>query len=201
MWQQVSLPRTERKKMGFFSRLFGGKKKNDNSIPDGLENIVNSTLDGLLSHSGLDLSYELEYSQDENGKSSLSINFFGADEEALKEREGQLLEAVSLFVKRVVQHNLPEDRTSIQVDTNGYKEESSQALIDLADKLKGVAIEKGKSVYIRALPPKDRKIIHQHLAGDTRIKSRSIGEGLFKKIKIYPAKQNNKDEARSEMAD
>ena len=58
--------------------------------------------------------------------------------------------------------------------------------VELAEKLKGIALEKGKSVYFRALPPKDRKVIHQYLAEDGRVKSRSIGEGHFKKIKIYP---------------
>ena len=65
--------------------------------------------------------------------------------------------------------------------------------MDLADKLKGIALEKGKSVYFRALPPKDRKVIHQYLANDQRVKSRSIGDGLFKKIKIYPVKGQRND--------
>jgi spoIIIJ-associated protein len=56
-----------------------------------------------------------------------------------------------------------------------------------------MALEKGRSVYFRALPPKDRKIIHQHLASDDRIKSRSVGEGNFKKIKIYPAKSSKEN--------
>ena len=60
-------------------------------------------------------------------------------------------------------------------------------MITLAEKLKGIAVSKKKSVYFRALPPKERKIVHQYLADDDRVKSRSIGDGLYKKIKIYPA--------------
>jgi spoIIIJ-associated protein len=51
-----------------------------------------------------------------------------------------------------------------------------------------MALEQGRSVYYRALPPKERKIVHQYLAQDPRIKSRSLGDGLYKKIKIYPVK-------------
>ena len=47
---------------------------------------------------------------------------------------------------------------------------------------------------MRALAPKDRKTVHQHLAGDERVRSRSIGEGLFKKVKIYPAKSAAREE-------
>jgi spoIIIJ-associated protein len=67
----------------------------------------------------------------------------------------------------------------------------------LADKLKGIAIDKGKSVYFRALPPKDRKLIHQYLAEDGRVKSRSVGEGHFKKIKIYPNREKDRQEDQS----
>ena len=64
--------------------------------------------------------------------------------------------------------------------------------MDLADRLKGIVLSKSKPVYIRALPPKDRKVIHQYLAEDSRVKSRSVGEGHYKKIKIYPTKEINK---------
>ncbi len=76
----------------------------------------------------------------------------------------------------------------MHVDSNDFREKSNQTLVELAEKLKEVAIERGKSVYFRALPPKDRKVIHQYLAQDERVRSKSIGEGLFKKIKIYPIK-------------
>jgi spoIIIJ-associated protein len=106
----------------------------------------------------------------------------------LKDKKGQMLDALQLFLKRVAQHNFPEDKTNIVVDCGGYRDESSAALIERAENLKAIAIEQGKSVYYRALPPKDRKIVHQYLAQDPRVKSRSLGEGLYKKIKIYPAK-------------
>lgn len=170
---------------GFFSKLFGGKKKEGSGD---VEALVYTTVEGLLGKGGFDLSFDLSSSTDDKGEPQLTVEFSGADEEILKDKEGQMIDSIQLFLKRVVQHHFPEDRTNVVIDCNGYREESSQALIDLADKLKGIALEKGKSVYFRALPPKDRKIIHQYLANDERVRSRSIGDGLFKKIKIYPVK-------------
>jgi len=172
---------------GFFSKLFGVKKKTGGSE---VENLVNTTVEGLIEKTGFELSFEVVSGTDDQGEPQIVIEFTGADEEILKDKEGQMIDAIQLFLKRVVQHHFPEDRTNIIIDCNGYREESSQALIELAEKLKGIALEKGKSVYFRALPPKDRKIIHQHLAADERVKSRSIGDGLYKKIKIYPVKSN-----------
>jgi len=183
---------------GFLSRLFGGKKKGTEDAGGDVGSLVRSTLDGLIEKGRFDLNYEVTAGDDDKGFPQILIEISGPDEELLKEREGQMIDSIQLFLQRVVQHNFPEDKTSIQIDCNGYREESSQALIDLADKLKDVAIEKGKSVYIRALPPKDRKIVHQYLASDERIKSRSIGDGLYKKIKIYPAKGAGAEEGRTE---
>lgn len=173
---------------GFFSKLFGGGKKKGGGSD--LESLVEATVEGLISKGGFDLNFDISSSTDDKGEPQITIEFSGADEDVLKDKEGQMIDAIQLFIKRVVQHNFPEDRSNIVIDCNGYNEESSQALVELAEKLKGVALEKGKSVYFRALPPKDRKIIHQYLAGDERVKSRSIGEGLYKKIKIYPIKQS-----------
>lgn len=172
--------------MNFFKRLFGGKKESGGGSE--AENLVRQTLDGLLEKGNFEFEYELNAEADEKGEPQILIELKGKDEELLRGKEGEMIEALQLFLKRVLQHHLPEDRTNVVIDSNGYREESSQALVELAEKLKSVALEKGKPVYFRALPPKDRKVIHQYLAGDERVKSRSIGEGIYKKIKIYPVK-------------
>jgi spoIIIJ-associated protein len=179
---------------GFFSKIFGGGKKKEEV--SGVETLIKDTLEGVLEAGGFDLTYEVKMTT-ENDEPTAIVDFQGADEELLTEREGQLIESFQLYLKRVVQHHIVDDKTNIVVDCGGYREETNQALVELAEKLKGIALEKGKSVYFRALPPKDRKIIHQYLANDARVKSRSIGDGLFKKIKIYPAKGNFKDEAQA----
>lgn len=162
---------------GFFKKIFGGKKKNE------VTEIIEETLQGVVSRSNLNLSFEVQ-ALEEN---SYNVEFFGDDEEFLKEKDGQLLDAFQLFMTRVLQHKLPEERVSVEFDCDGYREDASRELVELAEKLKGIVLAKKKSVYFRALPPKDRKVIHQYLADDERVRSRSIGEGLYKKIKIYPS--------------
>lgn len=184
---------------GFFSKLFGGgKKKSSNNQ---IESLIQDTVATLIEKANFDLSFEISSEADDRGEPQIVINFSGSDEELLKDREGQMIEAIQLFLKRVLQHRFPEDKSNIVIDCNGFREESNQALIDLAEKLKGIALEKGKSVYFRALPPKDRKVIHQYLAADDRVKSRSIGDGLFKKIKIYPVKQQGQSQVHEDSAE
>lgn len=169
---------------GFFSKLFGGgQKKSD------LDAVVEETLNGILEKGNFDLSYNLNVNKKDE-ITEINIEFSGNDENLLKDHKGQLLDAFQLLVKRVTQHNFPDVHTQVNVDCGGFREESEAALIERAEHLKTIAIEQGKSVYYRALPPKERKVVHQYLAQDPRVKSRSLGEGLYKKIKIFPAKAN-----------
>lgn len=176
----------------FFSKIFGGKTADASEGSEHpVEALVKDTLEGLFERGQFELQYDLTMEKDEKDESQIIVELSGPDEELVKGRDGQMIDALQLFVKRVVQHNFPEDRSNIIIDCGGFRQENQQALIDLADKLKEMALEKGKSVYFRALPPRDRKVIHQYLATDARVKSRSIGDGLFKKIKIYPIKSED----------
>ncbi|MEN0057836.1 MAG: R3H domain-containing nucleic acid-binding protein [Bdellovibrio sp.] len=183
--------------MGFFSKLFGGKSKGANSE---VEALIQTTLEGIIEKAQFDLSFQIKTEKDDEGGLTIAVELNGADEEILKDKKGQLLDAFQLFLKRAVQHNFPEDKSHITVDCGGYRDESANALIERAENLKAICIEQGKSVYYRALPPKDRKVVHQYLAKDPRVKSRSLGDGLYKKIKIYPAKGSSQGNAPEDVA-
>lgn len=176
---------------GFLGKLFGSKKKNETSE---VESLIQTTLEGLIEKAQFELDFDISSGLDDKGEPQVLVEFSGNDEELLKDREGQMIDGLQLFLKRALQRQFPEDKTNVIIDCNGYREESTQALVELAEKLKGIALEKGKSVYFRALPPKDRKVIHQYLANDERVKSRSIGDGLYKKIKIYPIKNATQED-------
>jgi spoIIIJ-associated protein len=172
--------------MNFFKKLFGGGKASKGG--GDVEDLIRDNLENLIEKAGFDLTYDVRSETEDDGGNVIVVELSGGDEEMVKDKKGQVLDAFQLYLKRVVQHHFPDDKTSINVDCGGFREESEAALIERAEVLKGLALEQGKSVYYRALPPKDRKVVHQYLAKDARVKSRSLGEGLYKKIKIYPAK-------------
>ena len=169
--------------MTFLEKLFGGKKKDKKAT--GALGLVEDVVEGIVKSGNFDLEYQVITDGDAG---DIVVEFIGGDEELLTSKEGQLLDAIQLYVKRVLQHQMPDERIHVEVDCAGFRQAANEALIELADKLREIALSKGKSVYFRALPPKDRKVIHQYLAEDGRVKSRSIGDGHFKKIKIYPVK-------------
>lgn len=169
---------------GFFSKLFGAKKLSGVATA---YTLAENAMSGLIEKGKFDLKFAMS-TQGEGDNEEISFNIEGADAVLLTEKEGALLDSIQMFIKRVIQHQLPESRVSLQFDCNGYREEANKSLVELAEKLRDRALEQGRSVYLRALHPKDRKVVHQFLASDERVRSRSVGEGLFKKIKIYPVK-------------
>lgn len=182
---------------GFFSKLFGkSEKKGDGVVGE----VVRDTLEGIIEKGQFKLFYDVK----EETAEKIVVELHGEDEGLLKDRDGQLLDSFQFLVTRVIQHRFPEGKIEIVFDTNGYREEASQDLIKVADKLKAIVIEKNRSVYFRALAPKDRKIIHQYLAEDERVMSRSVGDGLYKKIKIFPAngkKRQGPESTKSETTE
>lgn len=177
---------------GFFSKLFGGNKsasssgRTSSSGSDAVA-MVDETIGGVVERAGFDLEFTVE-SQVNGEIEDIYVQFTGADEDVLTAENGEMLDSFQLFAKRVLQHKLPDARVEVHTDANGFREKATQSLVDLTEKLKEKCLESGKSQYMRPLAPKDRKTVHQHLATDERVRSRSIGEGHFKKVKIYPAK-------------
>jgi spoIIIJ-associated protein len=178
---------------GFFGKLFGKKEATVNTPVEFVEGVLTH----LLEVSGLALSFEVF--EDKQNKEQILVEIFGEDEELLRAREGQLIDAIQLFLTRACQNQMKEEKVIIHVDNEGFRDKANLELTELAEKLKNVALEKGKPVYFRALPPRDRKVIHQYLAEDARVKSRSIGEGLYKKIKIFPQKSAQQNDHESDI--
>lgn len=172
--------------MGLFSKLFGGKSESKETKESMTH--VEGLVEGILERSGLEISFQVT-SKKEDDREVIHVNFTGDDEKLFTGKDGALLDAFQLLLKRAMQHAQPDEETHLVCDCDGFRAKANQSLVELAEKLKNRAIDQGKSVYLRALPPKDRKVIHQFLASDDRVKSRSVGDGLYKKIKIYPNKK------------
>ncbi len=163
---------------GFFSRLFGGAKRG------GAEVFIETAMQTLINKTGLKLSFDVKVSDDQK---KLLIDLYGEDEELAKDKDAQLLDAFQLFLKRSMQNQFPEEKLTIIVDCDSYREQSDDELIKSAEKLKEMVIKKKKPAFFRALPPRERKIVHQYLSEDKRFRTKSVGDGMFKKIKISMA--------------
>jgi spoIIIJ-associated protein len=66
-----------------------------------------------------------------------------------------------------------------------FREKRQDELQDLARELAALVKVDGKTQVIPSLNPSERRVVHMALQDDKEIRSRSVGDGLFKKVLIY----------------
>ncbi|MBW2619383.1 MAG: KH domain-containing protein, partial [Deltaproteobacteria bacterium] len=107
----------------------------------------------------------------------------GDDSGLLIGRKGQTLDAVQFVVSKILD-KWAGQHLRIMVDTEGYQARRIEALRQTAKELADQVIVSGKSAATGPLNPYDRRIIHLSLQDDDRLKTRSHGEGTYKRVVI-----------------
>lgn len=124
------------------------------------------------------------------------------DAEAIIGRDGSTLDAIQYLLRKIITQKFPE-KIILALDAGSYREDRQKELEALALEMAKKVKETGKSQVMSALNPSERRIVHVTLQDDTAIRSSSIGEGLFKKVRIYlPGKGRKRpsDRARDGVA-
>jgi spoIIIJ-associated protein len=102
-------------------------------------------------------------------------------------KRGQTLDALQFIVNRI----LNKDRSEplyVTIDTEGYRQRHMDLLRSMAFKMGQKARRTGQSVSLEKMNPYDRRIIHLALKNDNRVNTKSIGDGVYKKVVIVPRK-------------
>jgi spoIIIJ-associated protein len=102
-------------------------------------------------------------------------------------RKGKTLDALQFIVNKIVNKNL-ENKVRVVVDSENYRQRRKESLIQLALRMGDRAKRIGKPVTTNALNPRERRIIHLALKEDENLNTKSTGEGLLKKVVIFPGK-------------
>jgi spoIIIJ-associated protein len=100
-------------------------------------------------------------------------------------KHGQTLDALQFIINRIANKDR-QDMVHITIDTEQYRERHIERLRSMAIKMGQKARKTGKSVSLEMMNPYDRRIIHLTLKNEPDLNTRSIGEGVFKKVVIQP---------------
>jgi spoIIIJ-associated protein len=127
---------------------------------------------------------KVEVAQDEGG-GKLRIDLDGGPErERLIGPNGQTLDAIQYLLRKMLSKQLGK-RVALELDAAGFRAERRQALETQALSLAATVKSSGKSRTMPAMGPAERRIVHLALQDDSEIRSRSVGEGVFKKILVH----------------
>ena len=100
-------------------------------------------------------------------------------------RKGKTLDALQFIVNRIVNKTL-DKRIRVVVDSENYRQRRRDSLTQMALRMGDKAKRIGKPVTTNPLNPRERRIIHLALQEDGRLNTKSKGEGLLKKVVIFP---------------
>ena len=157
------------------------KTEEMNNDITGLET-AKETLGNILSLIPMEVAIHAEQS---DGKISLSIE--GDSSGLLIGRKGKTLDALQYIVNRVVNKS-SEKKVRVVVDSENYRQRRIESLTQLALKMGEKTKKLKKPLTTNPLNPHDRRIIHLALKDDSKLDTRSRGEGLLKKVVIIPKK-------------
>lgn len=126
---------------------------------------------------------------------SVACRISGEHQEVLVGNDGRTLDSLQYLLRKIMSRRLP-DRMMLSLDVGDYRERRAQELKDRALELADQVKADGKTQAIAALNPSERRVVHVMLQDDKAIRSRSVGEGLFKKVLIYKPGKKNKSGPR-----
>ena len=115
------------------------------------------------------------------------FNVKGGNSGILIGKRGQTLEAIQYILGKIVNKSRQE-RIRIQVDVEGYLEKRRISLEGLATRLAEKVKRTGKPATIGQMNSHDRRIVHIALKNDSLVRTQSMGEGVLRKLVIFPRK-------------
>lgn len=107
-------------------------------------------------------------------------------------KRGQTLDATQYLVNKIV-NKWPSKNLRVIVDAGTYRKRREESLVNLARKLGEKAKRLGKPITINPMNAHDRRIVHLALQNDEMLKTESSGEGILRRVVIFPKKTNKND--------
>src|SRR3989337_3881618 len=181
---KVEIVGEERKMFGFGEKRVKVRavlKTTEKTHVEKVEESIN-ILQRLLDYMGIDARVDGEEKED-----LIHLTIFSDYSGILIGRRGETLDSLEHLVDRIVNKNI-EDRGSIIVDPEGYREKRREELNSLAKRIAQQVKMTGKPVVVASMRARDRKIIHIALKDDEEVETMSEGEGFERKVIISPRK-------------
>jgi spoIIIJ-associated protein len=119
----------------------------------------------------------------------------GAHEESIVGPDGRTLDSLQYLIRKMVSRRLP-NRMIVDLDAGNFRERRMKELQQLAAEMAEQVKENGKTKAISALNPSERRVVHVALQDDKGVRSRSVGDGIFKKVLIYKPGKGRKSGGR-----
>lgn len=145
------------------------KEENENEA-------VTSFLQKFLAFFPLELNYEIK-----KRNSFIYLIFNGPDRGLLLRQEGNLLLAIQHILNKI-------SSRKVQVDCDFFRRRKEKKLREMAEKAAQKVLDTGEDEILDPMNPYERRIIHLVVNEIPSLSTESLGEGFYKKVRIYQVK-------------
>lgn len=135
----------------------------------------------------------------EKNGGTLVLEVQGGNAAVLIGKRGQTLEAMQYLVEKIV-NKQNKKRIRVEVDVEGYLQDRRERLKKLASRFSEKVKKTGKPCTAGQFNAHDRRIIHIALKEDREVRTHSVGEGYYRKLKIYPKKKRRGRSATPDLS-
>ncbi len=111
-------------------------------------------------------------------------------------KEAKLLDSFQHLLNQMV-NKAEKKKIQIIIDVDGYRERRMKALLEKVDSLSKKVVETGRSYTLEPLAAANRKVVHQHIEKNNKLRTRTIGDGSRKRVVILPANKAKPGQKKS----
>jgi spoIIIJ-associated protein len=119
----------------------------------------------------------------------ITLDVKGPDAGLIIGKKGQTLDSLQYLVAKVTYRGQEgvDGTKPIQVDTESYRARRAESLVAMAQRLSEKVIRTRRPVEVDPMSAADRRVIHMALATVPGVETRSEGEGMDRRLIIFPA--------------
>jgi spoIIIJ-associated protein len=167
------------------------KEPGDETLLDDAKEI----LENILAHIQIPATVNATWAEDQI-KLEISSNGSGL----LIGKRGQTLHSLQYIVNKMYNRRASK-RALIVVDTENYRERRRRALTEVALNLGTRAKKSGRPASSSPMSAYDRRIIHLALKNDRQVRTKSKGDGVLRKVVVFPVKKERLGQKRTTSSD
>ena len=120
------------------------------------------------------------------GESKVYVELESKNSGLIIGKRGKTLEALQFIVNLMV-NKISETEKKIIHDIESYRAKRERALKRLSREIATKVIRTGKPWTLEPMNPFERRLIHLTLQNDSRVITKSEGQGIYRKVKIMPS--------------
>ena len=131
------------------------------------------------------LEWELNVTIAQDDDEMIRIELSGDDRDLMMQNRAEVLDSVQYLTNRIFGRSVPDRR--IVIDCDGYRQRKELELREIAARVAERVKRSGQEEELGRMNPYERRVVHLAVAELDGVSSESDGDGVMKRVVIFPS--------------